>query len=147
MTSTHRYGSTAVIADADNSLRLVLMACERPDVHHNHIHMFCGRMFHSDHVPKAAQVHRAITAVKNAADISMSFQSRRLVEDCLADGCDTVLLITRDAAFDELHVQLSLAYPEARFFLVSNPDQLDRVKSECGGAPVSTQYDTFRANI
>jgi hypothetical protein len=81
-------------------------------------------MFNAGCIPTCARVVRALTPVKDAADIALAFQAHRIVGECISDGCDTVMLVSKDAAFEEVRAQLDLAYPEMRFVLVSNPDEL-----------------------
>lgn len=109
---------TLILADVDNSLDLVVRMKAKNDA--SMLAVFCGRSFNGQHpVLAGASVYRALSAVKNAADMAMSFHAAGIVQRAADQGVRRVAIVSRDAALEELAAQLRESFQDVEFEVVS----------------------------
>lgn len=100
-----------ILADVDNSLDI---STRLNDEHPGACFVaFCGRSFHARSVPANARMYRASSSVKNAAEMAMSFHACTVVREAVHFHSVTrVLVVSRDAALEELVCQLKSMFTE-----------------------------------
>ena len=123
--SPSRGGKSGVLlfADVDSSLDLMSLYLKRNTV--STVHAFCGRYFRCKCLPPPTNLHRCVTGVKNAAEMSLSFHAGEIMRREVERGeCKKVVVVSRDASLQELCEQMTLAYPSLKIENVTNHDDI-----------------------
>ena len=107
------HSESLVLADIDNSLDIARNYgfCDNRIINDGKLHAFCGRSFQTTYISDAVTLHRALTCVKNAAEMVMSFHAIRIINIAVKDGIKTVVVISKDAALGELVAQIEQEFP------------------------------------
>lgn len=110
---------TLFLVDLDNSVDIVLRISREFGT--SPMHGFCGRSFKSEKIREQIPnltMHRSLTSSKDAAEMAMSFHSTNLISSCILD-VDSVSIVSRDAALEELRGQIKHAFPQLKVDVVS----------------------------